>query len=144
WEKLDKINPDTEDLFRGARQYNQASTNLTSLLEQCKIREKMQEEIARQKSEEEAAKQALMDPNLQDIVRLTQAHFGDDRIVAYIERSGKSYDLSADEIIALASQGVSHAVIVEMLKRKTVLEQHQSKGKINPGECTPETENASS
>lgn len=61
WEKLDKITPDTEDLFRGARQYNQASTNLTALLEQCKIREERQEAIDRQKREEEAAKQALLD-----------------------------------------------------------------------------------
>ena len=52
-----------------------------------------------------------LSPDLQQVVKLSQAHMGDDVIVNYIRNSGKSYKLSADDLIYLNSQGVSQGVI---------------------------------
>ncbi len=51
------------------------------------------------------------------IVKLAQAKVSDDTIIAYIERSGNSYGLNADQIIYLRQQGVSDAVITAMLNQ---------------------------
>jgi hypothetical protein len=53
--------------------------------------------------------------NLQEIVRLTQAHMADDVIVSYIKGSGKTYTLSADALLYLDRQGVSQTVLNAML-----------------------------
>jgi len=50
-------------------------------------------------------------PDLQEVVKLSQAHMGDDVIMNYIRSTGKSYKLGADDIIYLNSQGVSQGVI---------------------------------
>jgi hypothetical protein len=52
-----------------------------------------------------------LSPDLQEVVKLSQSHMGDDVIVNYIRSSGKSYKLSADDLIYLNSQGVSQGVI---------------------------------
>jgi hypothetical protein len=52
-----------------------------------------------------------LSPDLQEVVKLSQSHMGDDVILNYIRSSGKSYRLSADDIIYLNSQGVSQGVI---------------------------------
>src|ERR1017187_8749103 len=52
-----------------------------------------------------------LSPGLQEVVKLSQAHMGDDVIVNYVRNSGKSYKLSADDLIYLNSQGVSQGVI---------------------------------
>jgi hypothetical protein len=52
-----------------------------------------------------------LSPDLQEAVKLSQSHMGDDVIVNFIRNSGKSYRLSADDIIYLNSQGVSQGVI---------------------------------
>jgi hypothetical protein len=52
-----------------------------------------------------------LSPDLQEVVKLSQAHMGDDVIVNYVRNSGKSYKLSADDLIYLNSQGVSQGVI---------------------------------
>jgi hypothetical protein len=59
-----------------------------------------------------------MAPELQEIVTLAQAQTSDDVIVSYIKRSGKSYTLSADDIISLKNQGISQAVIGALLESK--------------------------
>jgi hypothetical protein len=51
------------------------------------------------------------------ILRLAQAKVGDDTIMAYIQNSGNSYALSADQIIYLRQQGVSSGVIATMLNQ---------------------------
>jgi hypothetical protein len=51
------------------------------------------------------------------IIRLSQAKVSDDTIIAYVENSGLSYSLDADQIINLRQQGVSDAVITTMLKQ---------------------------
>src|ERR1019366_7710849 len=52
-----------------------------------------------------------LSPDLQEVVKLSQAHMGDDVIVNYVRNSGKSYKLRADDLIYLNSQGVSQGLI---------------------------------
>src|ERR1035438_5765313 len=54
---------------------------------------------------------ANLSPDLQEVVKLSQSHMGDDVILNYVKSSGKSYKLSADDLIYLNSQGVSQGVI---------------------------------
>lgn len=52
-----------------------------------------------------------LSPDLQEVVKLSQAHMPDDVIRNYIASTGKSYQLSAEDIIYLNGQGVSAGVI---------------------------------
>jgi hypothetical protein len=52
-----------------------------------------------------------LSPDLQEVVKLSQARMTDDVIKNYIASTGKSYRLSADDIIYLNGQGVSAGVI---------------------------------
>ncbi|HEV7925391.1 MAG TPA: DUF6600 domain-containing protein [Verrucomicrobiae bacterium] len=61
---------------------------------------------------------ANLSPDLQNIVKLSQAHMGDDVIVNYIKNSGKVYNLSADDMLYLNSQGVSQPVVNALLQTK--------------------------
>ena len=62
---------------------------------------------------------ATQNPQLQEVVKLTQAKMSDDVITSYIKNSGVSYNLSADDILYLNSQGVSQAVISALLQSKS-------------------------
>jgi hypothetical protein len=53
--------------------------------------------------------------DLQEIVRLTQAHMSDDVIINYIKGSGKAYPKSADALLYLGNQGVSQPVLAALL-----------------------------
>ncbi|MGA2177281.1 MAG: DUF6600 domain-containing protein [Verrucomicrobiota bacterium] len=61
---------------------------------------------------------ATVSQDLQEIVKFTQAHMTDEVIVAYIKNSGKSYTLSADDMLYLNSQGVSQTVLSALLAAK--------------------------
>lgn len=61
---------------------------------------------------------ATQSPQLQEVVKLTQAKMSDEVILAYIKNSGASYNLSADDILYLNNQGVSQAVISALLQNK--------------------------
>jgi len=50
-----------------------------------------------------------------EIVKLTQAKISDSTVIAYIQSSGNSYGLDANQIIYLRQQGVSDVVINAML-----------------------------
>ena len=52
-----------------------------------------------------------LSPDLQEVVKLSQAKMPDDVIKNYINSSGRAYSLSANDIIYLNSQGVSPGVI---------------------------------
>ena len=58
---------------------------------------------------------ANLSPALQEIVKFAQAHMSDDVILSYIKNTGKSYNLSGDDILYLNSQGVSQAVMSALL-----------------------------
>jgi len=62
---------------------------------------------------------ANQSPQLQEVVKLTQAKMSDDVILQYVKNSGASYNLSADDILYLNSQGVSQAVISALLASKS-------------------------
>ncbi len=66
---------------------------------------------------------ANLSPDLQEIVKFSQAHMTDDVILAYIKNSGKSYNLSADDMLYLNSQGVSQPVISALLQAKSAVPQ---------------------
>ena len=51
------------------------------------------------------------------VIRLSQAQVSENTIIAYVNRSGLSYNLTADQIISLRQQGVSDAVITAMLSQ---------------------------
>ena len=51
------------------------------------------------------------------ILKLEQANVGDATIIAYIQNSGTSYNLPADQIIYLRQQGVSDPVLTAMLNQ---------------------------
>lgn len=56
-----------------------------------------------------------------DVLKLSQARIGTDTIVAFIENSGTSYNLTAPEIVYLKSQGVADPVITTMLNQRRKL-----------------------
>jgi hypothetical protein len=62
---------------------------------------------------------ANLSPDLQEIVKLAQAHMGDDVILSYIKNTGKVYNLSGDDMIYLGSQGISQPVISALLQTKS-------------------------
>ncbi len=57
-------------------------------------------------------------PDLQQIVKLTQAQISDEVIVSFIKNSGKTYNLTSDDILYLNSQHVSQPVIAALLQSK--------------------------
>src|SRR5580658_8982146 len=61
---------------------------------------------------------ANLSPGVQEVLKLSQAHMGDEVILSYIKNSGASYNLSADDILYLNSQGVSQPVLSALLKAK--------------------------
>ena len=61
---------------------------------------------------------ANLSPDLQEIVKLTQAHMGDDVLLTYIKNSGKAYNLSADDMVYLKSQGISDTVLNAVMQNK--------------------------
>ena len=62
---------------------------------------------------------ANLSPDLQEIVKLAQAHMSDEVILSFIKGSGKSYTLSADDMLYLNSQGVSQPVISALIQTKS-------------------------
>jgi hypothetical protein len=62
---------------------------------------------------------ANLSPDLQEIVKLAQAHMSDDVILSFVKNSGKSYTLSADDMLYLNSQGVSQPVIGALMQTKS-------------------------
>ncbi len=61
---------------------------------------------------------ANLSPDLQSVVKLSQAHMTDDVIINFIKNSGKVYTLSADDMIYLNSQGISQPVVNALLQTK--------------------------
>lgn len=67
-------------------------------------------------AQSQAANPSGVSPDLQEVVTLSKNHMGDDVIMNYIRNTGKTYKLSADDIIYLNSQGVSKGVISALLQ----------------------------
>ncbi|HEX3627974.1 MAG TPA: DUF6600 domain-containing protein [Verrucomicrobiae bacterium] len=58
---------------------------------------------------------ADLSPDVQEVLTLSRQHMDDSVITNYISSTGKSYKLSADDILYLNKQGVSQAVISALL-----------------------------
>ena len=56
-----------------------------------------------------------------DILKLSAAKVGDDVITAYIKSNGRTYQLSASEIVYLREQGVSDPVVTAMLTKPAIV-----------------------
>jgi hypothetical protein len=54
-----------------------------------------------------------------EVTQLAKAKVADDTIVAFVQNSGRAYSLTAPEILALRSEGVSDRVITAMLEEQT-------------------------
>src|SRR5271169_6217345 len=54
-------------------------------------------------------------PGVQDAIKLSKAGMSEDLILAQIKNGGTSYNLNADQIIYLKSQGLSQNVITALL-----------------------------
>jgi hypothetical protein len=59
---------------------------------------------------------ADLSPDVQEVLTLSRQHMDDSVITNYVMSTGKSYKLSADDIIYLNNQGVSQPVISTLLK----------------------------
>jgi len=57
--------------------------------------------------------------SVSDILKLSRAQVSDETITAFIKNSGKTYHLSASEILYLREQGVSDPVVTVMLDKRT-------------------------
>lgn len=57
-----------------------------------------------------------LSPDLQEVVTLSHEQMGDEVITNYIRSTGKSYQLTADQIIYLKNQGVSSPVLSALLQ----------------------------
>ncbi|HEY3854434.1 MAG TPA: DUF6600 domain-containing protein [Verrucomicrobiae bacterium] len=64
------------------------------------------------------AQATTLSPDLQEILKFSQAHMTDDVITAYIKNSGKNYTISADQMLFLNGQGVSQPVISALVNAK--------------------------
>jgi hypothetical protein len=54
-------------------------------------------------------------PVLQQVVKLTQAHMGDDVILTYVKGAGGAGTLSAEDVLYLSGQGVSQNVLATLV-----------------------------
>lgn len=55
---------------------------------------------------------------VEDVLKLSRAQVGDDTIVNFVQNSGTVYNLSANDVVYLRSEGVSDRVINAMLEQK--------------------------
>jgi len=60
-----------------------------------------------------------LSPGVPDVLRLVQSKIGDETVVAFISNTGKTYKLSASEIIYLREQGASDRVLAAMLNQSS-------------------------
>ena len=77
-----------------------------------------------------------LSPDLQEVVTLSRQQMGDDVITNYIKSTGKSYKLSADDIIYLKSQGISQGVISALLQTAS---SGDTPADLNPNPANPPT-----
>jgi hypothetical protein len=58
----------------------------------------------------------VLSPDLQEVVTLSHEQMGDEVITNYVKSTGKSYQLTADQIIYLKNQGVSSTVLSALIQ----------------------------
>ena len=60
----------------------------------------------------------VLSPDAQEIAKLCRAQISEDTIVAFIGNAGKTYKLSASEVLYLQQQGVTDRVLIVMLNQR--------------------------
>jgi len=66
---------------------------------------------------EKASRSSQLAPALEEVVKLSKAGVSDAVTLAYVQTSGMSYSLNAQDILRLQEQGVSPQVVTAMLER---------------------------
>src|SRR5437899_2950953 len=64
---------------------------------------------------------ANISPAAAEVIRLAEAGTGEDVLLAFIQNSTSSFNLSADQILYLRDVGLSSQIITAMLNRDNVL-----------------------
>ena len=59
---------------------------------------------------------ANLSPGLSEIIKLAQSSVGDEVLLAYIDKSGRSFNPTVDEIVYLKDLGLSEAVIASLVR----------------------------
>ena len=65
-----------------------------------------------------ATRPVQLSPGVTEVLKLIATHASDDTITAFIRSSGRTYRLSASEILYLRQQGVSDSVLAAMLNQR--------------------------
>ena len=60
-----------------------------------------------------------LSPDAAEVLKLAQAQVGEDTLMAFIANSGKTYPLSANDVIYLRNAGVSDRVLAAMLTQQS-------------------------
>ncbi len=81
---------------------------------------------------------ADLSPDVQEVLTLSHQHMDDSVITNYIISTGKTYKLSADDIIYLNSQGVSQGVITALLQTSANNANAQNAAPAAPSAPSPE------
>jgi hypothetical protein len=84
-----------------------------------------------------ASTPATLPHGVEDVLKLSQAQVAEETIVTYIQSSGTTYNLTAEDIVYLREQGVSDRVINTMLEQRTRLTEQAAKA-VAPA-TTPES-----
>jgi hypothetical protein len=81
---------------------------------------------------------ANLSPGLQEVVGLSKAQMADDVVIKYINNSGKSYHLTADDMLYLKGQGVSAPVISALIQAQgNTPEPVAYQGQVPPPQSLP-------
>jgi len=61
-------------------------------------------------------------PNVQDVIKLVNAHLGNDLVLAFVNSAGSRFNLSVDNILELKKLGISAAIVTAMLSHDAELQ----------------------
>ncbi|MEO7299659.1 MAG: DUF6600 domain-containing protein [Verrucomicrobiota bacterium] len=62
---------------------------------------------------------ANLSPDIAEVVKLAQSGVGDEVLLAYVDKSGRSFNPSVDEIVYLKDLGLSEAVMASLVRQRT-------------------------
>lgn len=75
---------------------------------------------------------ASLSPGVADVIKLADAGVSDDVIIAYVDKSDKTFALTTDDIIALNNSKVSPRVITAILSHEGLIEKPQGEVASQP------------
>ena len=75
---------------------------------------------------------ANLSPGLDEIIKLAQAHVGDDVILAFVQNSGRTYKPTAQELLYLTDLGLSQKVLAALYSNAGAPQPSQTAAAIPP------------